>query len=153
MAKKPQQKNTFQPNTTIKQKRKKYIKSNLLFLGISSFILYFSVNIFMTYSGKFRSFSTERLLEWIKNFPITETIFAPPQGMTLLILTLYIAIVIIFATKGYTRITDDITKEHGTAQWGSIKDFNERYSLSTNLPAPDNSRPNFRFSFLRRNKR
>ena len=130
--KRPQKKDAFQTNTTIKQKRARYIKSNFLFAGISCSIVYFAVNIYMSYSERFHAFTSERFFEWITSFPLSETIFAPPQGMAVLATTLFAAIVGIFAAKGYTRITDDITKEHGTAQWGEVKEFNSRYAL----PAP-----------------
>lgn len=125
----------FHMNTTIRQKRRAYIQSSAVLIAMSGILAYFAANLFSVYSDRHTSFS--RFETWITTRPLAETVFAAPRVSSIIVAFLAVAVVALLAVRGYTRITDDITKEAGTAQWGNLKWFNKRFSRSKNPKKPD----------------
>lgn len=122
-------------NTTIKQKRRAYLQSSAAFCVIFSIAVYFVTNTFATFFERHSSFS--KFSVWFQRHPLSETVFAPSRSVSFVMTFLVFVVVIFLAVRGYTRITDDITTEAGTAQWGAVKDFNARFSHSDNPLKPD----------------
>jgi len=135
MAKKKPQRKEFKMNTTIKQKQRAYLQSVVVVMVVSAIATYFVSNILSVYFNRHSSFN--KFSAWLSSHPLTETVFAPPQSLSLTIVFLLAVVMAYLAVRGYTRITDDITTEAGTAQWGKIREFNARYSLSENPKEPD----------------
>lgn len=135
MKKKRNKTKVFRMNTTIKQKRRAFIQSSAVLCIMASIITFFVANIISNFFEKYDSFSKFEL--WLTRFPLSETIFGPAQSSSFLFAFLTLVVIAFMAVRGYTRITDDITTEGGTAQWGTVKAFNEKYSLSSNPDKPD----------------
>lgn len=117
----------FQMTTTIKHKRQKFIQSAIILGFVFSLIAYFSAHIYSQYTAQNASFDF-----WVKRTGLVKILFAPPESMAILASVIAIGVTAFLAARGFTRISDDITKEAGTAQWGSVKDFNARYSHENN---------------------